>query len=532
MNLFEIIWVALYLRVSSIGQAKKEKSIPDQLADLKRYCADNNFKIYKVYVDDGITGTDVVEREDFLRMFDDAKEKKFSFVISWKADRLSRHTADGLYYIYRKLIPYGVNFISITDGIDTTKPYSEMQVASTFINAANEVKSIKLNTMRGRKSAARDGKWVTNWTPFGYKKDENKRLIVDKEKAALYRRIVGWYLKGTGVFQIAKKLNALGIPCQQSTARKKFSWRPGTIHKILKRPNYHTGEFQLWESIIKAPPLIPKSIWIRVQMQVKANDDGANRFTRRFYLLRGLIVCDKCHRNFWGYIIPSRKLRRYICASYQANPEPRNCGTRPINIDKLDFYVWKTMVDLIKNAKLLTQHIEKSKMTQKKDIITLEAQKVYIEKQIAEKNRQKDAILGLYGRMKNISDQELDKHIGQINSDRGLIEIDLAKIDENIKSLQEAEVQTKTTEDWAAKMAPRLERLDSQQKRELLLKLVRRVIVRWNAEEKSHYVSIEPRLPTVDNILMEKKMEPHVMLNLPYHDKDDSTYQWVRVPKD
>ena len=46
---------ALYARVSSEEQAKRENSIPAQLRALREYCRKNNIEIFKEYKDEGIT---------------------------------------------------------------------------------------------------------------------------------------------------------------------------------------------------------------------------------------------------------------------------------------------------------------------------------------------------------------------------------------------------------------------------------------------------------------------------------------------
>ena len=58
---------ALYARVSSEEQAKRENSIPAQLRALREYCQKNNIEIFKEYKDEGITGQ-ISKRPAFQQM--------------------------------------------------------------------------------------------------------------------------------------------------------------------------------------------------------------------------------------------------------------------------------------------------------------------------------------------------------------------------------------------------------------------------------------------------------------------------------
>ncbi len=50
--------VALYARVSTVRQAEKDLSIPDQLRQMREWCARNGFSVAMEYVELGRTATD------------------------------------------------------------------------------------------------------------------------------------------------------------------------------------------------------------------------------------------------------------------------------------------------------------------------------------------------------------------------------------------------------------------------------------------------------------------------------------------
>ena len=78
--------VALYTRVST-----NEQSVDMQLSDLRRYCEQQGFKIYKEFCDEGISG--LKDRRPALdELMEDARKRKFDAVLCWRFDRFARST--------------------------------------------------------------------------------------------------------------------------------------------------------------------------------------------------------------------------------------------------------------------------------------------------------------------------------------------------------------------------------------------------------------------------------------------------------
>lgn len=54
--------VALYIRVSTLIQAEEGFSIQGQKHILQQHCKENQLEIFKVYIDEGITGMSIEQR--------------------------------------------------------------------------------------------------------------------------------------------------------------------------------------------------------------------------------------------------------------------------------------------------------------------------------------------------------------------------------------------------------------------------------------------------------------------------------------
>lgn len=78
--------VALYVRVSTTDQTTLNQEIL-----LKEYCNRNNYEIYKIYKDEGISGAKT-SRAGLDEMLQEMRNKYFDAIIIWKLDRLGRST--------------------------------------------------------------------------------------------------------------------------------------------------------------------------------------------------------------------------------------------------------------------------------------------------------------------------------------------------------------------------------------------------------------------------------------------------------
>ena len=109
---------ALYARVSTLDQ-----NCDLQLADLRRY-ARQRFECLREYVDRGISGTQR-HRPQLDVLVKDARKRMFDVVLVWKFDRFARslkHLIDSL----EEFRALGIDFISYTEGIDTTTPTGQL----------------------------------------------------------------------------------------------------------------------------------------------------------------------------------------------------------------------------------------------------------------------------------------------------------------------------------------------------------------------------------------------------------------------
>lgn len=79
------------------------------------------------YIDEGISGTSVNKREEFLRMIDDGMNEKFDLIITKEISRFSRSTLDSIKYT-QDLLSHGVGVFFQSDNINTLYSDSELRL--------------------------------------------------------------------------------------------------------------------------------------------------------------------------------------------------------------------------------------------------------------------------------------------------------------------------------------------------------------------------------------------------------------------
>jgi len=174
--------VAIYVRVST-----KDQSVGMQLNDLERYSKERGLNIFKVYEDNGVSGTKET-RPALGQLMDDARKRKFDIVLVWRFDRFARstkHLVNALYE-FRNL---GIDFISYQENIDTSSPLGE--AIFTIISAMSKLeRDIIAERVKGGLRKAR-----ANGITLG-----RPNSVIDMDKLIKYKE------QGMSIREIAKEL--------------------------------------------------------------------------------------------------------------------------------------------------------------------------------------------------------------------------------------------------------------------------------------------------------------------------------------
>jgi len=142
--------VAVYARVSTDGQ---DESM--QLTALREMVTQRGWELKAEYVDHGVSSRDV--RPQLEKLMRDAHKRKFDVVAVWKFDRFARSTRE-LVFALEQFQALGIDFLSVTQAIDTSGPMGKLVFSVLAAIAEFERELIRERVVAGMKEAQRRGK--------------------------------------------------------------------------------------------------------------------------------------------------------------------------------------------------------------------------------------------------------------------------------------------------------------------------------------------------------------------------------------
>ena len=186
--------VTFYARVSTDKDVQLN-SLDNQVMYFRNLITENKNWIYiDGYIDEGISGTSVNKREDFLKMIEDSKKGMFDLILTKEISRFSRSTLDSIKYT-QELLENNVGVLFQSDNINTIMPDSELRLTIMASIAQEEVRKLSERVKFGMKRSIEKGKVIGNNVITGYKKEKGKLVIVEEE-SELIRIIYEMYATG------------------------------------------------------------------------------------------------------------------------------------------------------------------------------------------------------------------------------------------------------------------------------------------------------------------------------------------------
>lgn len=376
---------ALYARVSSEEQARRENSIPAQLRALRDYCEKNDIEIYKEYTDEGITGQ-ISDRPAFKEMLSAAFTGQINIILVHKFDRFARKVELSR-TIKNNLKAAKVNVVSITEPIEDS-PMGFFMEGLYELMAEYYVRNLSAEVYKGMNERARKGKHMGQM-PYGYYV-QNGEVFVNEEQAEVVHRIYRFYDEGWGHLKIAKWLNESMIPTYKGIIG---AWQTFQVKQILKNRKY-IGE-NVWNGTTYPaafPSILEHDLFDRVQeksaFMSKANTRRGDNYAKHHLL--GLIYCGECgsimrikpNKGWQG-----KRSENYLCRD--ASLYRSECRfTRLFNAEKVEAKIDNYIMDIIAGAPIALIVSKENEPVKTED-----SAKKKIEKINAELKRAKEAYL-------------------------------------------------------------------------------------------------------------------------------------------
>lgn len=318
--------VYIYTRVSTSMQIDGY-SLDAQKERLTKYAEGNDMVIAGEYSDEGKSGKNIAGRVDFQRMLNDIACKKdgVEYVLVFKLSRFGRNAADTLTSL-QFMQDYGVNLISVEDGIDSSKEAGKLMVHVLSAVAEIERENILVQTMEGRKQKAREGKWNGGFAPYGYKLVDGE-LIIEEDEAEAIRIIFDKFVHtNLGYNGVVNYLNNNGIKKKARQNGYLTQFTTSTVKAILDNPVYYgkiaygrrkttkiegtrneyhvvaQKEFDVYDGRHKA--IVDEQLWKDVQAKRRAT---ASKLEKKHdldheHVLSGLVKCPVCGAGLYGNV--------------------------------------------------------------------------------------------------------------------------------------------------------------------------------------------------------------------------------------
>ncbi len=333
--------VAIYVRVSTEQQAKEGYSIEAQKSNLVEFIKEQEWKLYDIYSDEGISGKNIEDRSEVKRLIQDIKNKLIDVVVLYKFDRLTRDMSDTEEFI--KLIRnHDIQVYTLSGGvIDVSSASGRFMVringAVAQLEREQTIERIKI----AFKEKVREGySLCSSITSYGYNRKKGEKIqTVNKKEALIVKKIFKWFIEGYNMLDISNTLNSLNIATKQSNKNKKHLWSSKTIKNILTNPNY-IGKVRYGINkndgfVIDGlhDPIIDEKTFLSAQNKLyKIKNIIKTNYPKDDAYFSLVLMCDKCKSR----LLPKRSTRNnkqyisYICSN------KKNCNFRSISHNKVN----------------------------------------------------------------------------------------------------------------------------------------------------------------------------------------------------
>ena len=208
--------LAAYVRVSTLRQVQSQ-SIEQQIERLRAHALTRgeDLPLEHVFRDDGYSGANL-HRPGLDALREAATNAQFDRILITAPDRLARNYVHQVLLV-EELQKYGAQ-VDFLDRPMSQDPHDQLLLQIRGAVAEYERTLIAERMRRGRLRRLRAGTLLP-WTtaPYGYELDPDHPrnpagVRLNAAQAAVVRDIFAWYVDGTTIIGLVRRLTQLGIP--------------------------------------------------------------------------------------------------------------------------------------------------------------------------------------------------------------------------------------------------------------------------------------------------------------------------------
>lgn len=316
----------IYIRVSDRQQVAGS-SLADQEAACRAFAARMGYRVIRVYRDEGRSAykDDLRHRPEFVKML--AAARSYRAVLVYQLDRFARRAR--IFHTCRwQLEQAGATLFSATEPNESS---AAGRLSSAMLADFAEFYSARLSErIRGAAlSKAQRGLWVGP-PPFGY--DLVNRQLVPGACAEWVPRIFEWFAEGYSAIDVAKELNAAGVPLRSGKP-----WTKDSVYMVLRNHAYigWAGGRAIAAYEAAHQPLVSRELWgaVSTLLSERRRRPTGPRKSSRPAPLPWQALCDLCggpmNRHPHGE-------RPYLHCRASLN---KTCSARGVRLDLVEHQV-------------------------------------------------------------------------------------------------------------------------------------------------------------------------------------------------
>ena len=364
---------AIYVRVST-SVHEDGTSMDVQVEQCRVLLESEGYQIREEFIYREVwTGADK-ERPELARLMAAVSARRVKAVFVYHIDRWSRDPLHSL-QLSDELLSYDVQLRLVKGTLEDT-PEGRLILYVQGFSGQQERLRFMDRTRTGKAAVARTGR-LPNGTGAGlysydYDKTNNVR-VVREEESNVVRMMFERASEGVSRYQIALRLNELGIP-----TKKGCKWHPLGVSRIPENRAY-TGVQFYGENRYKkvsggkrtvtanpsseviriegfTPAIISEELFELVRERMDSRQAVVRESGRR-YLLTGFVRCLFCGGRVVGACL-SGKYRYYRCrATAPTSVSPASCNARYMPADDLEEWVYDTLSEIVRDPAVLAAEL-------------------------------------------------------------------------------------------------------------------------------------------------------------------------------
>ena len=503
--------VAIYARVSSDQQAERH-TIDSQLSDLRARVSRDGHCVRddRLFLDNGYSGASLV-RLALERLRDVVSLSALDVIYVHAPDRLARSYAHQVLLLEEfARADARVVFLNRPIG-DSPEDNLLLQLQGMF--AEYERAKVLERSRRGKRHRAQAGAVsVLSRAPYGYRYVTREagggaaRYDIDEDAARIVRQVFTWVgHERLTLAGVCRRLYAANIASPAGNTH----WSRAMVHTLLLNPAY-TGQAVYgrrrcvpWQAPlhpprghdgvprkpfrripapaeqhigVPVPAIIEEALFASAAERLEENRmRNRERLAGVRYLLRGLLVCQKCgyafsghhHRGHWRY---------YRCCGTDRSKfhGERRCDARLVAAEPLDAAVWAEVCRLLEDpARVLEEH------QRRLDVVQANPRRPELDalgRQMAKARRATDRLIDSYAEGV-IEKSEFEPRIAELRRRAARLEAEAGTLQAEEEQARSLQLVIGKLGLFADMVRDRLDAADWTTQRDIICTLVKRIEV-------------------------------------------------------